>query len=511
MDLSAFRPAAEPPGVPTVLYAGRMLTSKGVGDLVEAARRLRGGGTQLRLVLAGHSDADNPEAIPEARLRAWAAAGDAEWTGRIEDVAAAMAAAAVVVLASEREGVPKVLVEACGAGRAIVATDVPGCRDVVADGVNGLLVPVHDAAALAAALGTLLADPDLRARMGAAGPPPRRARVRRADRRRANPRDLHPRPRRMTVFVTGATGVVGPVLVRELLEAGHAVRALVRDPKAALPAGAERVAGGLGDADALARGAAGADAVVHLAALLHINGPAAEMADRYRAVNVEGTRRLVDAARAAGVAQVAFASTINVYGPSRGGAPWTEGDALHPDTLYGETKRDAEPLVRALPGGIVLRLAAVYGPGMKGNYPSLMRVLRRGVRLLPGDGQNRRTLVHVADAARAFALAATGGIPAGTYNLTDGQVHRFDAVVRSLQVAAGRRPGVRYVPAGLVRSALRVPETLAGLAGRAFPGPLLVDKMTEDVAVAGDALIAASAYRPRVTRLADGWLSPDAP
>ena len=168
MDLSAFRPVPEPPGVPGVLYAGRMLWSKGVGDLVEAARRLRAGGTVLRLVLAGHSDADNPEAIPEAQLRAWVAAGDAEWGGRTEDVAAAMAAAAVVVLASEREGVPKVLVEACGAGRPVVTTDVPGCRDVVADGVNGRLVPVHAAAALAAALGELLADPALRASMGAA-------------------------------------------------------------------------------------------------------------------------------------------------------------------------------------------------------------------------------------------------------------------------------------------------------------------------------------------------------
>ena len=168
VDLSAFRPVPEPPGVPGVLYAGRMLWSKGVGDLVEAARRLRAGGTVLRLVLAGHSDTDNPEAIPEAQLRAWVAAGDAEWGGRTEDVAAAMAAAAVVVLASEREGVPKVLVEAAGAGRPIVATDVPGCRDVVSDGVNGRLVPVHDPAALAAALGELLADPALRASMGAA-------------------------------------------------------------------------------------------------------------------------------------------------------------------------------------------------------------------------------------------------------------------------------------------------------------------------------------------------------
>jgi UDP-glucose 4-epimerase len=311
----------------------------------------------------------------------------------------------------------------------------------------------------------------------------------------------------MTIFITGATGVVGPVLVRELLGAGHTVRVLVRDPNATLLAGLERVAGDLGDEAALARGVDGADAVVHLAAQLHVNGPAATLAGLYREVNVEGTRRLVDAARAAGVGRFVFASTINVYGPSRGRAPWTESDALNPDTLYGETKRAAEPLVRDLIGSVVLRLAAVYGPGMKGNYPSLMAVLRRGVRVLPGDGQNRRTLIHVGDAARAFALAAAGGVPAGTYNLTDGQVHRFDDVVRSLQAAAGVHPGVRYVPSALVRGALRVPEVIVGFAGRSFPGPLLVDKMTEDVAVSGDALMAASTYRPQMGDLANGWLA----
>lgn len=310
------------------------------------------------------------------------------------------------------------------------------------------------------------------------------------------------------VFVTGATGVVGPVLVRQLLDAGHTVRALVRTPAAALPVGADAVVGDLSDADALRRGVEGASAVIHLAALLHINGPAAEMAGRYREVNVEGTQRLAGVAREAGAERFVFASTINVYGPSRGRAPWTETDAPQPDTLYGETKRDAEALVRVFPEGVVLRLAAVYGPGMKGNYPSLMRLLRRGVRVLPGDGANRRTLVHVGDAAQAFVAGLTA--PPGTYNVTDGRVHRFDAVARSLQEAAGRRPGVRYVPAGLVRGALRVPEALARLAGRRFPGPLLLDKMVEDVAVSGDAYIEASSYAPRMQRLAEGWLSAQA-
>ena len=168
VDLAAFTPGPEPAGRPVVLYAGRMLWSKGVGDLVAAVPLLRAAGHDPRVVLVGHSDTANPEAIPEATLHAWVAGGLVEWWGRRSDMPAVLASAHVVVLGSEREGVPKVLLEAAGAGKPIVTTDVPGCRDVVEDGVNGRLVPVHDPGALAAALGGLLADPALRARMGAA-------------------------------------------------------------------------------------------------------------------------------------------------------------------------------------------------------------------------------------------------------------------------------------------------------------------------------------------------------
>ena len=168
VDLDAFDVGPEPAGRPVVLYAGRMLWSKGVGDLVAAVPELRAAGHDPRVVLVGHSDAANPEAIPEASLRGWVAEGLVEWWGRRSDMPAVLAVAQVVVLGSEREGVPKVLLEAAASGKPIVATDVPGCRDVVEDGVNGRLVPVHDPPALAAALGDLLGDPTLRARMGAA-------------------------------------------------------------------------------------------------------------------------------------------------------------------------------------------------------------------------------------------------------------------------------------------------------------------------------------------------------
>ena len=168
VDTEAFRPSAEPDGPFTALYAGRMLTSKGVGDLADAVPLVRARGHEIRAVLVGHSDAANPQAIPPDTLRAWEAEGRVEWWGRRDDMAEVMRSAHAVVLGSEREGVPKVLLEAAGAGKPIVTTEVPGCREVVDDGHNGFLVPVHDAPAIADALVALASDPQLRARMGTA-------------------------------------------------------------------------------------------------------------------------------------------------------------------------------------------------------------------------------------------------------------------------------------------------------------------------------------------------------
>lgn len=309
----------------------------------------------------------------------------------------------------------------------------------------------------------------------------------------------------MTAFVTGGTGAVGPAVVRRLLAGGAEVRVLTRDPAAPLPAGVGRVVGSLGDADALARGADGADAVVHLAALLHVVDPPPELAAEYERVNVGGTERLAAAAARAGVARFVFASTINVYGPSVGRAPWTEADPTAPRTPYARTKREAERVVLGLAGGAVLRLAAVYGPGMRGNYRRLLGALRRGLRVLPGTGRNRRTLVHAEDAAAALALATRGPLPAPLYNLTDGRVWTFDAVVRAMQRAVGRRPGVRYLPARPVRAAAATASAVAARLGRDVPGASAVDTMTEDVAVDGRRLIAETAYRPAHADLGAGW------
>lgn len=169
VDLQEFANAPQPSGEPIVMLPSRLLWDKGVGEFVAAARALRG---QARFVLVGEGDASNPASVPQSELVAWALEGALEHWGFRADMPTVLAQAALVVLPSYREGLPKVLLEAQAVGRAVVTTDVPGCRDAVSS-TSAVLVPVRDAAALTAAIAELLASPERRAAMGAAG----RARV----------------------------------------------------------------------------------------------------------------------------------------------------------------------------------------------------------------------------------------------------------------------------------------------------------------------------------------------
>lgn len=164
VDLTAFAPSDEPPGLPVVLLPARLLWDKGVGEFVEAADRLRQRGVRARFALVGPLDAGNPAAVTEAEVRAWTDASTVEWWGYRTDMTEVYRQATIVVLPSYREGLSKALLEAGAMTRALVTTDAPGCRDVVTDGETGLLVPTRDAAALADAIGRLLGDSGLRQR-----------------------------------------------------------------------------------------------------------------------------------------------------------------------------------------------------------------------------------------------------------------------------------------------------------------------------------------------------------
>jgi glycosyltransferase involved in cell wall biosynthesis len=175
IDPEALRPAPLPPQPPLrVAVVARMLWSKGIDLAVEAVKAARAGGAAVELSLYGAPDPSNPKAIPEATLKAWGAEPGIAWHGATRDVAAVWREHHVACLPSRGgEGLPRTLLEAAACGRALVTTDVPGCRTLVRDGVEGRVVPASDIGSLAEALASLAARPDLVARMGEAA----RARV----------------------------------------------------------------------------------------------------------------------------------------------------------------------------------------------------------------------------------------------------------------------------------------------------------------------------------------------
>ncbi len=169
VDAARYGPPVAPgPGeAPTVVLVARMLWDKGVDDFVAAAAALRSRGVAARFVLVGDSDADNPSAVPRARLEAWNADGVVAWMGHRADIPEILRRAAIFCLPTRYgEGIPRSLLEAAATGLGLVVTDAPGCREVVTDGETGLLVPIGSVPQLTAAIERLLGDPALRQRLG---------------------------------------------------------------------------------------------------------------------------------------------------------------------------------------------------------------------------------------------------------------------------------------------------------------------------------------------------------
>jgi glycosyltransferase involved in cell wall biosynthesis len=163
VDCARFRPCPQPrrPGHLRVLLASRLLWDKGIAEFIGAAELLAASGREIDFILAGEPDPGNPASIPPEIAEAWRQAGPVRWIGHVEDMPGLLADADVVVLPSYREGLSKALIEAAACGKAIITTDVPGCRDVVEHEVSGLLVPARQAAPLAAAIARLDDDRDL--------------------------------------------------------------------------------------------------------------------------------------------------------------------------------------------------------------------------------------------------------------------------------------------------------------------------------------------------------------
>jgi glycosyltransferase involved in cell wall biosynthesis len=168
VDVNRFTLLAEPVGATTFGFVGRLLDDKGVRTLIAAHRVLRRRIPGATLLIAGTPDPANPASVTEAEARSWNAEAGIAWLGHVADIAGLWAKAHVAVLPSRREGLPLSLMEAAACGRAMIASDVPGCREIVLHEQTGLLFPVDDAAALADAMARLATDQALRTHCAAA-------------------------------------------------------------------------------------------------------------------------------------------------------------------------------------------------------------------------------------------------------------------------------------------------------------------------------------------------------
>lgn len=167
VDAHALTPLPEPPPPVTAAYVGRMLADKGVLTLIDAFSRLAHSGSTLQLLLAGDCDKENPGSLAPEQLREFASLYGIHWLGHVADIGEVWARAHFAVLASRREGLPKSLLEAAACGRAMVATDAPGCREIAVEGETALTVPVDDPGALAEAMTKLASDAEMRRRFAA--------------------------------------------------------------------------------------------------------------------------------------------------------------------------------------------------------------------------------------------------------------------------------------------------------------------------------------------------------
>ena len=316
------------------------------------------------------------------------------------------------------------------------------------------------------------------------------------------------------VLVTGATGAVGPALLHALLQAGYAVRVLARATSdiTSLPSSMEIMRGDITDRQAVEKAVANCQFVFHLAAKLHLNSPDEALRQAYHQTNVGGTHNIVTAAQKAGVEHVVIFSSISVYGASRKGELLDESSPLNGKSLYAQTKIEAERVAlsaentQGQPLCTILRLAAVYGPHMKGNYVTLLKAIKKGVFLPIGDGSNRRTIVYDTDVAQAALCTINTPKARGMiFNITDGKVYRFHTILSSMYSALSKKPPKLHLPIMPIQIGVRGLDKILQIIGRQPTNGLdLLEKLLEDVAVSGRKAELYLNFKPQVG-LEAGW------
>ena len=265
------------------------------------------------------------------------------------------------------------------------------------------------------------------------------------------------------ILVTGADGFVGRALCDALAASGCVPRRALRAARAG-NAGAVAV-GDIGPATEWRAALAGVGCVVHLAARTHVlRETVADPLAEYRRINVAGTERLARSAAAHGVRRLVFLSSVKVNGERTVARPYTEDKAPRPEDAYGVSKREAEQALAGIAAEtglqvVILRPPLVYGPGVKGNFLRLMRLVARGVPLPLGAVENRRSVVYLGNLVDAIVKAADAPRAAGrTYLVADGEDVSIADLVRGLAAALDVKPRLLPVPL----AALNLAATLVG-------------------------------------------------
>ena len=258
------------------------------------------------------------------------------------------------------------------------------------------------------------------------------------------------------ILISGATGFVGQALVAALraqqCSVGRALRQAIADDEPG-----DVVVGDIGpDTDWLAA-LRDADCVVHLAARTHVlDERSADALEAYRRINVLGTIRLAQLAAAAGVRRLVFLSSVKVNGDATTSRAYTENDAPMPQDAYGITKREAEDALRRIGSEtrmevVILRPPLVYGPGVKGNFLRLLRLIERGLPLPLASVDNRRSLIYVENLVNAIIACVNTPAAAGkTYLVSDGEDVSTPALIGKLATAMGRSPRLLPCPVALL-------------------------------------------------------------